>query len=180
MPREFKVFRGVENDPTKEKDWRPLRKSVADIHRRAEIGKATNSRYIEALASISGTTPLKTYLHEICRPITKKGIRYRAIHPMSKEDGKLLELISQGEFVINGFRNRDLRSHLFNKRTTKSEQSKQAGKITRKLRLLRAHGIIKKVSRTHRYLVTTKGRVMLTALLAAGKADVEQLTKLAA
>jgi predicted transcriptional regulator len=52
--------------------------------------------------------------------------------------------------------------------------------MTRKLALLRAHGLLKKVSGTHRYQVTEKGRRLITALLTARQADVEQLTQLAA
>ena len=45
---------------------------------------------------------------------------------------------------------------------------------------LRAHGLIKKVPRSHRYLVTDKGRSVIGALLAARNASVHQLAKLAA
>jgi hypothetical protein len=45
---------------------------------------------------------------------------------------------------------------------------------------LRAHGLIKKVSGTYRYQVTTQGRQILTALLAARQADVQKLIALAA
>jgi len=57
---------------------------------------------------------------------------------------------------------------------------RRAGKVTRALRLLRAHGLLRKVSGTHRYVVTENGRKIITALLAARQADVEQLTALAA
>ena len=59
-------------------------------------------------------------------------------------------------------------------------QEIKAQTITRKLRLLRAHGIIRKVPHTHRYVVTDAGRAILTALRAAQLADVDQLTKLVA
>jgi len=52
--------------------------------------------------------------------------------------------------------------------------------VTRKLRLLRAHHLIKKVSHTHRYVLTNDGRNIITALLAARQADVDKLTSLAA
>jgi hypothetical protein len=45
---------------------------------------------------------------------------------------------------------------------------------------LRAHGLIRKVTGTHRYQLTTKGRTITTTLLAAQHASVEQLIKLAA
>jgi DNA-binding HxlR family transcriptional regulator len=48
------------------------------------------------------------------------------------------------------------------------------------LRMLRAHGIIQKVPRTHRYQVTTNGRQILTAILTAAAATTAQLDKLAA
>jgi hypothetical protein len=49
------------------------------------------------------------------------------------------------------------------------------GRVGRQLALLRGHGLIRKVSRTHRYLVTEKGRRVITALLAAQRANTEQL-----
>jgi DNA-binding HxlR family transcriptional regulator len=52
--------------------------------------------------------------------------------------------------------------------------------VGRRLRLLRAHGLIAKVSKTHRYVVTEKGRNVITALLAARQASTEKLTALAA
>ena len=50
------------------------------------------------------------------------------------------------------------------------EQSRRSARMGRQLRMLRAHGIIKKVSRTHRYQVTTGGREILTATLTAAAA----------
>ena len=63
---------------------------------------------------------------------------------------------------------------------TEQDQKRRAGAVTRKLRLLRAHGLIRKVPGTHRYMVSEKGRRIITALLAARQADVQQLTALAA
>jgi hypothetical protein len=48
------------------------------------------------------------------------------------------------------------------------------------LRRLRAHGLLRKVSGTHRDVGTEGGRKVITALLAARQADVEPLTPLAA
>src|SRR5271165_2759904 len=52
--------------------------------------------------------------------------------------------------------------------------------LLRHFALLRAHGLLRKLPRTHRYQLTAKGRRIITALLAACYADVEQLTKIAA
>ena len=91
-----------------------------------------------------------------------------------------MEVISRGEFAINGVRNRDLQQLLYRGKACPEEKRRRAAAITRKLRLLRAHGMLKKVSGTHRYIVSSEGRQILTALLAARQADVDKLTQLAA
>jgi hypothetical protein len=48
------------------------------------------------------------------------------------------------------------------------------------LRLLRAHGVIKKISKTHRYQLTDHGRTLVTAMTSALAASTAQLTKIAA
>ena len=81
---------------------------------------------------------------------------------------------------MNGFRNRDVRVLLWKERASAQEQRRRAGRVTRRLALLRAHGLVPKISGTHRYGVTDKGRITITALLAARQANVSQLTQLAA
>jgi hypothetical protein len=44
---------------------------------------------------------------------------------------------------------------------------------------LRAHGLIAKVPKTHRYQLTEKGRTTISALLAARNANVKQLLQAA-
>ena len=51
--------------------------------------------------------------------------------------------------------------------------------VTRLLRLLRGHGVIAKIAKTHRYQLTEKGRSKLSALHAARKANTEQLMQAA-
>jgi hypothetical protein len=51
--------------------------------------------------------------------------------------------------------------------------------VTRRLRLLRAHGLLKKVPRTYRYQLTAKGRVIITALLTARAANTRRLLEAA-
>ncbi len=92
----------------------------------------------------------------------------------------MLSAVSRGEFALAGLRNRELRKLLHPAAANAAQQRQQAAKITRQLALLRAHGLLKKVGGTHRWLLTDQGRRIITALLAAQQADVEQLTKMAA
>jgi hypothetical protein len=179
-PEHFKVYRPAANQPEAKLQWQRLRKSVADLYRRAEISRAANGRYLGALASVSDKTPLKVAATDVCRPVTVAGQRYRALNPWSAEDGALLETVSRGEFTLAGFRNRDLRAWLYPRKGSTEEERLRAARVTRQLARLRAHGLIKKVSGTHRWLVTEGGRQLITALLAARQADVDQLTQLAA
>jgi hypothetical protein len=174
---QFKVYRP---DPKGELKWQRLRRGVADLWRRAQVSQAANSRYLEALASVTGTTPLYQEAQSVCRPVFIKGKRYRALNPWSEKDGTLLEAISRGEFTINGLRNRDLQKLFYPGKQQSAQCRRQSATITRKLALLRAHGLIRKVSGTHRYTLTQNGRRIITALLAARRADVDQLTRMAA
>ena len=179
QPQDFKVYRGTEEEP-KALQWRKLRKGVVDLGRRAQVSKASNERYAQALASAKCSQPLKNLAEPVCRQTRHEGRPTRALNPMGAQDALLLETVNRGEFAINGFRNRDVRKHLY--RSTSSdpnEQKRRSAAVTRKLRLLRSHGLIRKVSRTHRYLLTDRGREIITTLLAARCADAQTLLKAA-
>jgi len=92
----------------------------------------------------------------------------RALNPLAAEDAALLEAVRRHEFLLNGLRNRDLRRLWFGEGSVPAaERRRQSAAVTRKLRLLRGHGLIHKVPKTHRYLVSEAGRKAITALLAA-------------
>ncbi len=175
QPRDFKVFRGTEEKPDA-KQWRMMRKGVADLRRRAEVSQASNDRYSAALSAAHCSKPLKELAERVCQRKREQGRPIRALNPMGAQDAALLETVSRGEFAINGFRNRDVRSHLYAKSAADpKEQRSRSAAVTRKLRLLRAHGLIKKVPKTHRYTLTDRGREIITTLLAARSADAEKL-----
>jgi len=51
--------------------------------------------------------------------------------------------------------------------------------VSRKLRLLRAHGLIQKVPKTHRYQVTETGRLAIAAILTMQQAGMAVLNRAA-
>jgi hypothetical protein len=179
-PREFRVYRAKENEPKGSKAWRVSRRGVVDLPRRAQVSQAANERYLTSLAAVEQGQPLHREVEALCRRVVKARQRFRALNPWSQKDARLLAVVNRGEFALNGFRNRDLRERLFPGRSTIPKARRQAGAITRQLRLLRAHGLIKKVTGSHRYQLSKRGRMLITALLAARDADVHALTKLAA
>jgi hypothetical protein len=172
-PEDFKVYRRPEGDPDAPLAWLRMRKGIADLHRRAEVSQKANERYLDALASVDDSTTLRELVGPIEKPVHWNGKRVRALHPFDDQDRLLLESISRGEFLINGLRNKDL-SPLLYATTAKSaeERRRRSSAISRKLRLLRAHHLIRKVPGSHRYHVTSAGRQIATAVIAASNATV--------
>jgi hypothetical protein len=180
-PADFEQFRTPEGKPDAAMGWHCMRKGIADLHRRAEVSQASNDRYFCALASVEDTTSVGELATRLCQPVKRNGRRARPLNPYAPDDAKLLDAISSGEFTINGFRNRDLRLRLFDDDSAvKQEQRRHAAAVTRKLAMLRAHRLIKKVPGTHRYHLTNQGRSIVTALISARNANANTLTKLAA
>lgn len=178
--RQMKVFRTAENDPEGPPGWRILRKGVADLHRRAEISQKSNERYLDALAAVDSEPTLAETAAKVCRRSRWKGRSVRPLNPLADQDARLLTAVSRGEFTLNGFRNRDLRPILFGEAASADLRRSQMAKVTRLIRLLRAHGLVHKIGKTHRYTVSSQGRETITALLAARSANTQKLVKLAA
>jgi len=132
------------------------------------------------LASVTGSSSLLNEAAQLCAPVFYHHRRYRGLRPLAQADYPLLLMVSRGEFSLAGLRNADLRSLLFKSTQSKLQFRRESAAVSRKLALLRAHGLLKKVPHSHRYQLTPKGRRIITALLAACHADVEQLTKMAA
>jgi hypothetical protein len=117
-------------------------------------------------------------LKPLGQPVCHEGKRLaRALNPLTGHDGKLLRLIAQGKFHITGFRNVDLRKEYFgpSQEADAKEQKRQSAAMTRLLALLRAHGLIVKVQKSHRYQLSAQGRRITTALLAAHQCNLQQL-----
>jgi hypothetical protein len=105
----------------------------------------------------------------------------RGLRPWAADDLALVRAISRGELCVNGFRNRDLQALLFNRNaSTPLERRRRSAQISRKLRLLRAHGLAQKLPKSHRYKLSHRGRQLATALLAAHDLSLERLNKAAA
>jgi len=163
-PQRFRVYRRVRRKARTLKGWYPLRKGIVDLRRRVELSRAANARYLEALAVVGEPRPSCQILDPVSRAL-KTPRPYRALRPISPEDSRLFAVLLRGEFHLQGARNRDLRVHLGPPGQPPPPQPNPAARVTRQLRLLRAHGLIYRVGRTYYYRPTQKGyEVMNTAL----------------
>ena len=175
----FRTFRNSEiaGEPPR---YMRMRKGVADMHRRAEISEKINDRYIQTLATVEEKTTLGQVTKDLCRSVRWKGRSARALNPLAEEDLQLLSAVNRGVFMIQGFRNHDIRAILYPKPSADVDEEKRRSlRVTRLFRLLRAHSLIAKVPKTHRYQVSEKGRASICALLAAREANTQQLLQAA-
>jgi hypothetical protein len=178
QPSRFRVRRLVTRNGRRRRQWVAMRKGVADLPRRAQISKAANRRYLEALAGVSVPlpTPAHRVLDPVSRPIVRAGRPYRGLRPLTAADAKVFQVILDGRFAVQGFRNRDLCRALIDRCPQDAvERRHWSAKCTRWLRLLRAHGLIRKVSTTRYYRITPKGVHVMTTAQKLREIDLQRL-----
>jgi hypothetical protein len=184
----IKVFRRSQNDPKWPPMWRPLRRGVVDLPHRAEVGQKANERYLDALASLAETKSVQ----ELAEPLTRRvpqpqgkaatpPRQVRGLNPLAAEDAALLAAISDPKWMIQGLRNRDVVTALYhNEATDAKERRCRSSHVTHLLRLLRAHGLLEKISGTHRYQIPAEAGIKIQTLLAVRNANPDELTSKAA
>lgn len=175
--RDFKVYRHPEDDKNRPASWQKMRKGVSDLHRRCVVSQQCNERYGDALSSAQVEEKLKEVVSPVCNQIKKDGKRYRGLNVWQQEDYTLLLFLAKGENGISGFRNKDLRQWLYPQSAGQRKYSSRTGRL---IKLLRIHGLVKKVAGENRYMLTAKGQKFATVLKTASAVDIKALTNIAA
>ena len=67
-------------------------------------------------------------------------------------DGGVLKAIARGEFQLRGMTNGELRARL---------PGRNSGQVSRLLKRLRVHGLIRKIARSYRYHLTAFGKQVI-------------------
>jgi hypothetical protein len=150
---------------------------VADLHRRAQVSQRSNDSYLDALAEVEDDAPTADIFDAVSRPSKYKGRRVRVLRIGDAHDLALLAAISRGEYATSGLRNRDLCTLLYpsSRKLLDLEVRRLSGRVSRLLRMLRAHGILRKLPKSHRYRVTRRGQLLTAALFAVRTASIKQL-----
>ena len=153
----FKHRRRVEHrDGTWEMKNAPLKKSIYSLPMLVELMKASNRRYLEFIAAIDDPSGGIKDLNKISSSVKDNDRSYRGFNLFDGNDLELLSAIVRGEFNISGFSNKALR---------KVVKGKKSHQVSRLLKRLRKHGLIKKIGKTYKYYLTALGRrVTATAL----------------
>jgi hypothetical protein len=150
----FRHYRKVvSRDGTAEYKMAPLKKSIYSLSDVVELLSAACARYLDFIGTLEDDTPQRHDLDRVSRTVRdKKDRTWRGFNLFRKEDQNVLLALLRGEFAIHGLSNRRLRELL----------GKSKGQMSRILRRLRNHGLLKKIAHTYRYYLSATGRRLIT------------------
>lgn len=151
----FKHYREVEHrDGSCTMDWADMKKNIYSLGPLREVLAAANRRYLEFISSMDDSSAGIRYLNKLSRSVIDNDRSYPGFNLFTDEDQKLFEIVARGEFNISGFQNKHMRHHL---------SDKTGAQMSRILKRLRLHGLVKKIGGTYKYYLTKIGRQVVAA-----------------
>ena len=153
----FKHYRTVEHkDGTTSKKYANMKKNIYSLDPLREVLVASNRRYLEFISAIEDRRTGHKNLERLSTPVKENNRKYKGFNLFDHQDLELLLVIIRGEFNIYGFQNRNIREHM---------PAKNSGQISRLIKRLRMHGLIRKAKNAYKYYLTKLGKkVIATAL----------------
>ncbi len=130
--------------------WAPMKKTIHSLPALRELLWAANQRYLKFISAVATPQVGVQKLHKLAETKMENQHRHKGFNLFSEEDTYLFRSLLQGEFFISGFTNQQLRSHYL--------PDKSPSQVTRLLKRLRVHGVIKKVGNRYKYYLTDFGR----------------------
>jgi len=128
---------------------------------------AANERYLTALSVVDRVVKTSEVLDRVSVPVMKDHQRSRGLRPVSPEDGVLLQAVMDARHLINGITNASLQRILYGESASDlSESRRRSSRVSRQLRMLRRHGLIRKLGTRRLYRVTPKGQQTMGLALA--------------
>ncbi len=128
-----------------------MKKNIYSLFPLAGLLKASNRRYLEFISSFDDPTKGVKNLNKVTRNVEVNSRNYKGLNFFNEEDLDLLHVLAKGEYSIYGLRNQVVRQHL----------PWSSGKVSRILKRLRVHGLIKKVGGTCKYYLTKLGKQVI-------------------
>jgi len=179
-PKRFLIHRTVEGSNSGEKKLLPMRKGIADIVIRTQVCSARIKNFTEQVATLEEDVSVGEVLSKFIKPVSKGGKKYRGLDIAGK-DLALLQAVADPKFNVDAITNKHLQETLGSSAWANGLSGRGlSARISRHLRLLREHGIIKKLPNQHRYMLIDKGRLLTTAINQFLGAKISDLAGLAA
>jgi len=146
----FKHYRQVEQrNGESVMKFAPMKKTIYSLAPLRELLGAANRRYLEFLSAIDDPSNGIDKLNKISRTFHDEARSYRGFNFFDADDEALLLALARGEFAISGVHNRALRARC---------PHYNSGQMSRTLRRLRTHGLIKKAAHCYKYYLTVLGK----------------------
>ena len=136
-------------DGTSEYKLAPLKKSIYSLGDLRRLLLASNRRYLEFISAIDDPTNGTKILDKISQPERDAHRTYKGFNFFCEEDRSVLLAIVRGENVITGFRHTDIARQL--PRASNNQ-------VSRYIKRLRVHGLIKRIGGRYKYYITEIGR----------------------
>lgn len=154
---DFQHFRQIDKkDGTKATGIAKMKKNIYSLYALGQVLKGSNSRYLEFISAFEDNTQGNKNLLKLSEPVYSADRSSKGFNFFNQFDLKLLHIISRGEFLINGIRNKDIR--IFFKELSPSS-------ISRILKRLLLHNIIKRAHKSYKYYLTTLGKAIIATAL---------------
>ena len=159
-PREFPVYRTRHHrDGSTSQGYFPMNKDVGSLVHYQEQALACNRRYLDALAIVDDPAPAYRQLRQLTEPKKVAGRSSAGFNPARREDVRLFLAVLEGDHIMRGFRNKDIRAALYGADTKTSVRDSAA--VGRLVKRLHVRQLVAKTPRTRRWRVTDNGRHLL-------------------
>lgn len=150
----FKHYREViHRDGTSTQKEASMKKNIYSLKPLREIVAASNHRYLEFISAIEDDTIGQKKLEKVTEIKTVEDRNYKGFNFFSKSDKKIIRTLARGEFNIYGFRCKDLAKHL---------NQYSSDQLSRLLKRLRVHGLVKKIGKSYKYYLTNLGKEIIS------------------
>ena len=150
----FKHYREVEQrNGESAMKFAPVKKTIYSLAPLRELLAASNRRYLKFLSAIDDPSSGIAKLNKITHTVQEDARSYRGFNFFDPDDETLFTALARGEFTISGLQNKTLRRWL---------PQYNSGQLSRILRRLRTHGLIKKAAHCYKYYLTALGKQVIS------------------
>ncbi|MCI0419043.1 MAG: MarR family transcriptional regulator [Acidobacteria bacterium] len=153
----FQQYRVVQHRTgERETKWAPMKKTLYNLTTLQDLLQAANRRYLEFLSALDTPIGGGPQLSRLTASQTENGHHYKGFNFFADDDVAVFRALLRGEFAISGLTRRALHTVL---------SHHTPGQLSRLLKRLRVHGLLKKVGRRYKYYLTALGRQVATLVL---------------
>lgn len=162
QPREFKGAYRKKHGSKTTTVYKPLKKSVTSAYKLTKVGEDMNKRLLKALSKIKTERKELVKFQKMTKSLKVNDKSYKGFNPLDKDEQAIFKACIDGDHLVNGFRNKNIRTLLYP--NLKPEEIKKcSAKISRLLKRLSMFGVISRRPKSFKYKVSDKGLQFLSA-----------------